>query len=155
MKVAGLVAKEAVVDGPKIELSAESVEHSAVVNSWGGKHGFVDLECMSLFGGLHGQINGRVKLDGLLVDLDRLEGPGDKYVVQLEQARALVRHDMMSTRLGIIGQTNKLHQDKDLAMARVEKQVSKQQKREPRGVCFSSLTPQKHGLRGGCYLRDF
>jgi hypothetical protein len=66
-KVPGPVAEHAVDNGTKIELCTENVEHGAVVDSWGGKRSLVDLEPVSVLGGLHGGIDDWVELDCLSI----------------------------------------------------------------------------------------
>ncbi len=50
------IANNAVDDHAEIELHAKSVENGAVINTWDGEHGLVDLECVRTFGGFYGQI---------------------------------------------------------------------------------------------------
>ncbi len=91
--VASPVAKHAVDNGAQIELCTKNIKHSASIDAGGGESCLVNLECVSALGWLHGQVDDWVELDGLLVNLDRVKGLGNKHVVRLEQAGALVRHD--------------------------------------------------------------
>ncbi len=79
MKVAILIAQDAINDGAQVELCAKSVEHGAAVNARDGEHSLVGLKCVSALGGKHGQVHHRVELDGEFVHLDGLEGPRDEH----------------------------------------------------------------------------
>ncbi len=90
MEVASPVVKHAFNDGAQIELCTKNIKHSMSINARGCESCLVDLECVSALGWLHGQVNNRVERDGLLVNLDRLEGLGNEHIVHFEQAGALV-----------------------------------------------------------------
>ncbi len=51
------------------------------VDAQGREGCLVGLECVGMFERFHGQVHNRVKLDGLFVNLNWLEGPWDKHVV--------------------------------------------------------------------------
>ncbi len=53
-KTAVPIREDAAGDCAEIEFPAKSVEHGAVVDTWGGDHGLVGLEWMSAFRGVHG-----------------------------------------------------------------------------------------------------
>ena len=79
----GPIAEDTIDDGAQIELGAESVEHHTVIDARGGEGSFVDLEGIDVLRRLHCRVNDRVKLDGNLVNLDWLKGPGNKHIVCL------------------------------------------------------------------------
>jgi len=83
LEVACPIAEDAIDDGAQIELGAESVEHHTTIDARGGECSLVDLEGVGMLRRLHCQVNGRVKLDGHLVNLDWLDGPGNKHIVRL------------------------------------------------------------------------
>ncbi len=82
MEVAGPIAKDAIDKGAQIELGAESVEHHMTINARGGEGSLVDLESVGALRRLHCRVDGGVKLDGRLVNLDWLEGPGNEHIVR-------------------------------------------------------------------------
>ena len=81
--MAGPIAKDAINDGAQIELGAKSVEHHTTIDARGGECSLVDLEGVGMLRQLHCRVDGRVKLDGHLVNLDWLDGPGNKHIVRL------------------------------------------------------------------------
>ncbi len=81
--VAVPITVDAVYDGTQIQLGAKYVKHQVAVDARGRKRGLVYLEGIGAFGRLHCQVNAGVELDGHLVNLDRLERPGDEYTVHL------------------------------------------------------------------------
>ncbi len=83
VKVVGPIAEDTIDDGAQIELGAESVEHQTTINARGGKGSLVDLKGVGALRRLHCRVDDRVKLDDHLVNLNRLEGPGNKHIVRL------------------------------------------------------------------------
>ncbi len=82
-KVAGPIAEDAIDDGAQIELGAESVKHQTTIDARGGEGSLVDLKGMGALRRLHCQVDDGVKLDGHLVNLNRLEGLGNEHIVRL------------------------------------------------------------------------
>ena len=82
LEVAGPIAEDAIDDGAQIELGAESVEHHTTIDARGGEGSLVDLEGVGALRRLHCGVDDRVTLDGHLVDLDWLEGPGNEHIVR-------------------------------------------------------------------------
>ncbi len=83
VKVAGPIAEDAINDGAQIELGAKSVKHQTRINARGGKGSLVDLKGVGTLRRLHCRVNEGVKLDGHLVNLNRLEGTGNEHIVCL------------------------------------------------------------------------
>ncbi len=81
--MAGPITKDAVDDGAKIELGANSVEHHTTINARGGEGSLVDLEGVDELWQFHCRVKDGVELDGHLVNLDWLEGPGNEHIVRL------------------------------------------------------------------------
>ncbi len=86
VKVAGPIAKDAIDDGTQIELGAKSVEHQTTIDARGGEGSLVDLKGVGALRRLHCRVDDGVKLDGHLVDLNRLEGPGNEHIVCLRSS---------------------------------------------------------------------
>ncbi len=83
VKVAGPIAEDANDDGAQIELGAESVEHQTTIDARGGEASLVDLKGVGVLRQLHCRLDNGVKLDGHLVNLNWLEGSGNKHIVCL------------------------------------------------------------------------
>jgi len=83
LEVAGPITKDAIDDGAQIELGAESVKHHTMINARGGEGSLVDLEGVGALRRLHCRVGNGVKRGGYLVNLDWLEGPGNKHIVRL------------------------------------------------------------------------
>jgi hypothetical protein len=77
------IAKDAVNDGAQVELGAESVEHHLTIDARGGKGSLVNLEGMGALQRLHCGVDNGIELEGHLVDLNRLERPGEEHIVRL------------------------------------------------------------------------
>ncbi len=77
------IAEDATDDGAQIELGAESVKHHKTIDAMGGEGSLVDLEAVGALRRLRCQVDDGVKLDGHLVNLGWLEGPGNKHIVRL------------------------------------------------------------------------
>ena len=81
--MAGPIAKDAIDNGAQIELGTKSVKHHITIDARGGKGSLVDLEGVGALQRLHCQVDDGVELDGHLVNLDWLKGPGNKHIVRL------------------------------------------------------------------------
>ncbi len=80
-KVAVPIAKDAVNDGAQVKLGAVIVKHHLTINARGGEGSLVDLEGMGALRRLQCGVDDGVQLEGYLVNLNRLKGPGEKHVV--------------------------------------------------------------------------
>ncbi len=77
------ITKGAVNNGAQVELGAKSVEHHSRIDARGGKGSLVNMEGMGALRQLHHGVDNRIKLEGHLVDLNRLKRLGDKHIVCL------------------------------------------------------------------------
>ena len=79
LEVAGPLAEDAINNCAQVELGAKSVEHRATIDARGGEGGLVNLKGVGTLRRLHCQVDNGVELDGYLVNLDGLKGPGDEH----------------------------------------------------------------------------